>query len=50
MNAFHPLNRRSALRVGGLGLLGLNMRKLFAAEEAKSKAAAGATALQSQER
>ena len=39
MNAFHPLNRRSALRVGGLGLLGLNMRKLFAAEEAKSRIA-----------
>jgi len=39
MNVFHPLNRRSALRVGGLGLLGLNMRKLFAAEKAKRRIA-----------
>src|SRR2546430_502586 len=32
------LNRRSALRIGGMGLLGLTMPKIFAAEEAaKSK-------------
>lgn len=33
-HALRLLNRRSALRIGGMGLLGLTMPKIFAAEEA----------------